>query len=170
MAALVCFAFGCGADSTTRKEGALEEPCFPDDTCEEDLECVEEICEEPSWVGRKCYSGIDEAVQEAIVASPALECPTRMCLRFPKDGDKVPPDGADYADMCTAECTGDDDCSEAAESNCISGFTCAVAMQLGPFCCRKMCICNDFITVPEGGFPRPDACDPENASNTCINL
>lgn len=122
-------------------------------------------------VGRKCFIGTDAGnAGQSVVASPALECPSRQCLHYPKDTGKIPPEGAEYADLCTAECSGNDDCDKVPESPCISGFTCTVAVQTGPFCCRKMCVCKDFLLIPDGGIPTPAACEPENPANTCINL
>lgn len=122
-------------------------------------------------VGRKCFIGADAGSStEAIVASPALECPSRTCLHYPQEQGATPPEGAEYADMCTAECETDDDCDKVAESPCVSGFTCAIPVVVGPFCCRKMCICKDFLIVPEGGMPTPEACVADNPENTCCNL
>ena len=99
------------------------------------------------------------------IAAPALECPSRTCLHFPQDEGATPPMGAQYADMCTAECSGDDDCDKVSESPCVSGFTCAVPVVVGPFCCRKMCICRDFLIIPDGGVPEPEqpAAQPSSA-------
>lgn len=122
-------------------------------------------------VGRKCFVGTDAGnSSQSIIASPALECPSRQCLHFPADTGKVPPEGSEYADLCTAECSSDDECDKVPESPCVSGFSCAVAVNTGPFCCRKMCICRDYMLIPDGGPVTPAACDPDNAANTCINL
>jgi hypothetical protein len=122
-------------------------------------------------VGRKCFIGEPPMNDtQAIIASPALECPSRTCLHYPQDQGATPPADAEFADMCTAECESDDDCDKVAESPCVSGFTCAIPVVVGPFCCRKMCICKDFLRVPEGGIPTPEACLASDASNTCCNL
>ena len=42
----------------------------------------------------------------------------------------------------------DDDCDRVPESPCITGFTCGVAVTVGPFCCRKFCICKDYVVDP----------------------
>jgi hypothetical protein len=43
-------------------------------------------------VGRKCFIGADAGNDtQAIIASPALECPSRTCLHFPKDEGATPP-------------------------------------------------------------------------------
>ena len=122
-------------------------------------------------VGRKCFIGVDAGNDnQAIVASPALECDSRICLHYPKQNGATPPEGAIYSDQCTAECDSDSDCDKVPESPCVSGFTCAVPVVVGPFCCRKMCICKDFLIVPEGGLPEQKACNSDDPANTCCNL
>jgi hypothetical protein len=60
------------------------------------------------------------------------------------------------------------------ESPCITGFTCGVppGITVGPFCCKKFCICKDYIVVPANGgeLPAPQACDANNTANDCCNL
>lgn len=122
-------------------------------------------------VGRRCFLGGDAGNdQQAIVASPSLDCESRTCLHVPKDEGVEPPDGARYADMCTVECSSDDDCVKVEGSPCVSGFTCAVPVVVGRFCCTKMCVCRDYLIVPDGGLPEPEACDPDQPQNTCCNL
>lgn len=121
-------------------------------------------------VGRKCFlGGADGGTSStAVIASPALECPSRTCLQVPQQGSL--PEGGEYTPLCTAECSSDDDCDRVPESPCINGFTCAIPVVVGPFCCRKMCVCKDYLVIPDGGVPAPAACDPSNADNTCCNL
>jgi hypothetical protein len=120
-------------------------------------------------VGRKCFIGADAgSASQSILASPALECPSRTCLHVPLQAEL--PEGSEYADLCTGECSGDDECDRVPESPCVSGFTCAVPVVVGPFCCRKMCICKDYLVIPDGGVPVPEACKPDNAANACCNL
>lgn len=122
-------------------------------------------------VGRRCFIGADAGNEsQAIVSSRALECPSRLCLHYPQDNAAEPPEGAEYADMCTGQCEADDECDKVPESPCVSGFTCAIPVVVGPFCCQKMCICKDFLIVPEGGFETPEACNPDLPENTCINI
>jgi hypothetical protein len=73
--------------------------------------------------------------------------------------------------LCTGYCTQDSDCDRVPESPCVTGFTCGVAVTVGPFCCQKVCICKDYIVVPDtGSLADPKACDASNASNSCCNL
>lgn len=114
-------------------------------------------------VGRKCFIGDEPDLGQAVVTSPALECPSRTCLHMPGQGESD-------SDLCTAECSSDDDCDKVPESPCESGFTCAIPVVVGPFCCRKMCICKDYLVIPDGGVPEPEACNPDLPENTCVNL
>lgn len=125
-------------------------------------------------VGRICDLGTQApAATEVVVASPSLDCVSRTCLRVPLSRE-LPP-GSSFPDgnngLCTAECTSDDDCDRVPESPCITGFTCGIAVTVGPFCCRKFCICKDYVVVPDSGeLATPKACDPNNADNACCNL
>lgn len=125
-------------------------------------------------VGRLCDLGTaTPQPTEVVVASPSLDCVTRTCLRVPLGRDLPPgssfPDGTNG--LCTAECTADSDCDRVPESPCITGFTCGIAVTVGPFCCRKFCICKDYVVVPDTGeLAPPKACDAGNKDNTCCNL
>ena len=120
-------------------------------------------------VGNVCFIGPDAGSPgQSIIASPALECTSRTCLYTPLQRN-LPADSRHEA-LCTAECSSDSDCDRVAGSPCQTGFTCAVPVVVGPFCCRTMCICKDYIVVPESGLPRPAACDPDNPDNRCCNL
>ena len=73
--------------------------------------------------------------------------------------------------LCTAECESDSDCDRVPESPCVTGFTCGVAVTVGPFCCRKFCICKDYIVIPDSGeLATPEACDASDPNNACCNL
>ncbi len=109
-------------------------------------------------VGRQCIlpSLGDAGLSETVVGSPALECQSRTCLHIPGTS----------PDMCTAECGSADDCEASSETRCQGGFVCAVPVYVGPFCCKKFCICKDF----NPSVDVPAACDPANAANECCNL
>jgi hypothetical protein len=120
-------------------------------------------------VGLKCDLGTAiPQPNERVLASPSLDCITRLCLRVP-DGPPTNPPAA--VGLCTAECAADSDCEKAPESPCSTGFTCGIAVTVGPFCCKKFCICKDYVVVPDtGSLPKPLACDETNAANACCNL
>lgn len=126
-------------------------------------------------VGRKCDLGVENPGTAAVVGSPSLDCSTRTCLKVPVDSGKDLPEGfqqlAANTGMCTAECESDDDCDKVSESPCVTGFTCGIPLTVGPFCCRKMCICKDYVILPDSGqLPTPMACDPSIEANACCNL
>ena len=109
----------------------------------------------------------------ATISSPVLACPSRICLLPGDENDATKlNDGA----FCTAGCSTEDDCSDAetgsasdnTDTRCKTGFTCAVATTIGPFCCEKLCICKDFVNVPAGGIPLPDSC--KTGMSTCQNV
>jgi hypothetical protein len=125
-------------------------------------------------VGRICDLGTAApAPSEVVVASPSLDCVSRTCLRVPL-GRELPM-GSIYPEgnvgLCTAECEGDDDCDRVPESPCKTGFTCGVAVTVGPFCCKKFCICKDYVVIPDTGqLATPMACDSGEPKNACCNL
>jgi hypothetical protein len=126
-------------------------------------------------VGRLCDLGAaTPQANEVVVASPSLDCVSRTCLRVPPT--RVPPPGSipptGNSGLCTAECSSDDDCDRVPESPCVTGFTCGVAVTVGPFCCRKFCICKDYVVVPpdKGELPIPKACNASDNENACCNL
>jgi hypothetical protein len=93
------------------------------------------------------------------LASPSLECPSRICL--------LP--GAEQAaggtgPLCTAPCASDSDCADAETDaapggpRCKHGFGCAWPTTVGAFACQRMCVCLDFVQEPPGGFTEPAAC------------
>ncbi len=123
---------------------------------------------EDNVVGRLCDLGQVPGDKEVVVASPSLDCVSRLCLRVPLE--KILPEGSTYPvgrqGLCTAECSSDDDCDRVPESPCKSGFTCGIALTVGPFCCKKFCICKDYFVVPT----TREHCDASNQENKCCNL
>jgi hypothetical protein len=90
--------------------------------------------------GRACATGL-EADAPTAIASPALDCPSRVCLHV---------EGAS-PDLCTDDCEEASDCVGGAASGCDGDFVCAAPVEVGPFACRKFCVCDS--AVPAGGFP-----------------
>jgi hypothetical protein len=124
-------------------------------------------------VGRICDIGTaTPQATDIVVASPSLDCVSRTCLRVPSLRPSPPsqPPGGNNG-LCTAECSADSDCDRVPESPCTTGFTCGIAVTVGPFCCRKFCICKDYIVVPESGeLATPKACEASDKANECCNL
>jgi len=117
-------------------------------------------CGPAQHVGRPCEIGTTPvggpSGQVATLASPALECPSRVCLLA---GQNAPDTGA----LCTADCESSQDCEgETANPNdpndkrCHGGFVCVWPTTVGAFACRKMCVCTDFVT---GAATKPAACN-----------
>jgi hypothetical protein len=117
-----------------------------------------------------------QAVLGPQVSSPALECPSRICLLQPTGG--TGGDGGAGRATCTASCENDGDCDPETRALCKAGFVCAVASQTGPYCCKKLCVCRDDLQAgvngdgkPDGGTMIPFSCDPKQNSNiTCPNV
>lgn len=125
-------------------------------------------------VGRICDLGQEVEEGTNIVASPSLDCTTRTCLKVRQERLELPP-GSRYPTgnkgLCTAECESSDDCERVPESPCQLGFTCGIATTAGAFCCEKVCICKDYIVLPESGeLETPVECNPDDANNSCCNL
>lgn len=80
--------------------------------------------------GRACSTGLDAGLPSAL-ASPALECPGRLCLHLM---------GA-APDLCTAFCDDASGCVAPPESACSGAFTCTAPVNAGPFAGRKVCVC-----------------------------
>jgi hypothetical protein len=124
---------------------------------------------EDNPVGRLCDLGnATPGPADRVVSSPSLDCVSRTCLRVPPTR-PLPPGSTRLSGnngLCTAECTQDDECDRVPESPCVTGFTCAVAVDAGPFCCKKFCVCKDYILV----VPTPATCDATDSRNACCNL
>lgn len=127
---------------------------------------------EDKHIGRPCDLGVQNpdagaSGTTATITSPALECPSRICLLPPN------PVNAQTGPLCTAECESNEDCEDGetggAETRlCKTGFVCMWPTTVGQFCCRKMCACRDFVIEPPGGFQRPVVCSDPNS--TCQNV
>jgi hypothetical protein len=107
----------------------------------------------------------------ATVNPEALECPSRICLK-PGNQQNSP-----TGPLCTAECESDDDCSDGEttgtasdNTHCHKGFVCMVPVTIGDLCCRKLCVCRDFVAVPPGGFKTPPECVSGTPGITCKNV
>jgi hypothetical protein len=115
-------------------------------------------------VGRSCFiqgsAGDGGVASDTVVGSPAIECESSICLHIAGEPDN----------QCTARCSSDSDCETSPESSCKGGFTCAIPVVTGSFCCERLCICRDFLAADAGTLADPAGCDPANAANECCNL
>jgi hypothetical protein len=134
-------------------------------------------CEE-QHIGRPCVTNVpaDAGVSGgnvAIITSPSLQCPSRICIQPPPLG--IVANAEAEGAMCTATCNTDDDCTDTDPgTKCTKGFVCAWPTTSGPFCCQKMCVCHDFVVVPKDGFQTPATCMGPNSGGpspaTCQNV
>jgi hypothetical protein len=125
---------------------------------------------EDKHIGRPCSLGIQADGGDTTITSPALQCPSRICI-LPQ-ADKEP---MGTLPLCTATCSSNSDCdgegadkSNPSDHRCRTGFTCTWPTTVGPFCCQKMCVCRDFVTEPDEGWPKPPICDDPNGG--CANV
>ena len=136
---------------------------------------------EDKHIGRPCNTNVTDAGaagggQVAILTSPSLECPRRICLQpAPMGAKSTAAQQLAEGAMCTASCSTDDDCSDSDPgTKCTGGFVCTWPTTTGSFCCKKMCVCHDLVYVPPGGIPEPQTCLPpgNNGPNppTCQNV
>jgi hypothetical protein len=127
-------------------------------------------CEDKA-IGRRCDLQADAGAQQAGYNGQALECPTRICVKPAYEQGVADKQTAPY---CTAECSKDSDCDgetrdskNGADRRCTTGFMCGIAFEVGPLCCKKLCLCKDFI--PKEGLPPRTSCD-KGKGGTCQNL
>jgi hypothetical protein len=113
-------------------------------------------------VGRICILGARDAGEDnlSIVASPALDCQSLTCLHWV----------GHTPDLCTGSCDTASDCDKDSQSPCRGGFECVVPVYVGPFCCKKMCVCKDYLPADGGGLVVSEACNAANPVNECCNL
>ena len=109
--------------------------------------------------------------QIATASSPALECPSHICLLPGADRDRARPrrrgHGLRHRPALHRQLRVHEDCEDGergnaddpADKRCRGGFACTWPMTVGTFACQKLCVCTDFVNVPAGGFTKPAACE-----------
>ena len=119
---------------------------------------------EDKHIGRTCELGTmpmgGTSGSVATVSSPALECPSRICLLPGAESGNT----ANTGPLCTASCESNDDCEgetgpkgDPNDHHCENGFVCMWPTTVGSFKCQRFCVCRDFVTEPPGGFKPPHA-------------
>jgi hypothetical protein len=134
-------------------------------------------CEPPSQhVGRRCDLGTASvgvnSGESATLSSPALECPSHICLlpraeTDPRSPAQVAAGTSGTGALCTAGCESHEDCEDAErgdptnpdDKRCRGGFACIWPTVVGGFACQRLCVCTDFVKPPPGGFTKPAACE-----------
>jgi hypothetical protein len=134
----------------------------------------------PNSIGRPCVNPQGSDVRGTQISSPALECPSRLCLITKENAKHTETDGGATA-VCTAECSNNGDCDAESKASCKSGFACAIVTTAGNFCCRKLCVCKEDLDPElnqdpiDGGVVIPHACDPQTYKTSgqtpqCANI
>ncbi len=139
---------------------------------------------ENKHIGRTCGLSVDPDAGTSsgttATLDVGLECPSRICLLPAQEAAaKTPP----TTSLCTADCSSDDDCSDGERRNagditdqrCQGGFVCKVAETVGDFCCRRLCVCTDFLTrnplTQSYDTALPEVCQPtSNNRLLCKNI
>jgi hypothetical protein len=118
-------------------------------------------------VGQRCDVHVNAGPSQAAYNGNASECPSGMCL---KPAIQSEDKSVDTRAICSAECQTDADCEGELrapyngpyDGRCMKGFKCAVPFEVGPLCCKKMCVCKDFL--PANGPDLPLACTATQSS------
>lgn len=127
---------------------------------------------------RPCVNPGGQPVLATQVSSPALECPSHICLLQPPNGSSTDitqgQDGGGFRATCTHLCQHDSDCSDQTHDYCNVGSVCAVATDTGSFCCKELCICKSDLVQgvnsdADGGTMIPFACSTANPQPSCPN-
>ncbi len=113
-------------------------------------------------IGRPCDLTVDAGATQAVYNASASECPSNLCLKpVVQIGATIP--GPLTQATCSASCSYDSDCdgelrdpSNPLDQRCTEGFACGIPFVKGPLCCKKLCVCKDFLG-PEG-LSTPIAC------------
>ena len=128
-------------------------------------------CKRSDTIGQLCDLTVDAGPSQGVVNLKAATCPTGLCLKAalnPETSAVDPPTGA----TCTGECSSDSDCdgelrnaSDAQDTRCRGGFVCGVPFVVGPLCCKRYCLCKDFLGAC--GAQMPVACQGPDVLASC---
>lgn len=134
--------------------------------------CTGPMCPTPNDLGQRCLvhdgqsTGVMSSPTRASFRGDAPECAGNLCLRPARD--MAVARVVDTEATCTRGCAADADCATFAERDrrnpsdrrCAAGYTCAVPFEVGPLCCRKVCVCKDFLPSGPAGSQPPASCSP----------
>jgi hypothetical protein len=116
---------------------------------------------ENSGIGRSCNLMADAGPTQAVYNAQALECPSGICLKPTLNTMRDYETGSYCSELCSrdSDCQGQQrDGNDPNDKRCTSGYACGVAFVVGPLCCKKVCLCKDFLS--EKGVTVPLTCDP----------
>ncbi len=121
----------------------------------------------PAALGGPCDVLTDAGPSQGVFNAEALECPSRICLK------PVALPGSAYAAtgaFCSASCEVDSDCAgqlgdplSASDQRCKTGFVCGIPFVKGRLCCKKLCLCGDFLGT--AGTEMPHGCEGDAGEN-----
>jgi hypothetical protein len=121
-------------------------------------------------IGRPCDLTVTAGAPQGVYNASASECPSHLCLKPVVEmgaSMPMPPTQA----TCSAECTYDSDCDgelrdpgNPLDQGCSKGFACGIPFVKGPLCCKKLCMCKDFLGT--AGTATPIACTG-GAADSC---
>ncbi len=117
-------------------------------------------------IGRPCELSGNPGPSQGVFTTGASECPSELCL---KPAVQPGASGAgDTGPTCSGECGVDSDCggelrdpTNPLDTRCAKGFSCGIPFVKGPLCCKKLCVCRDFLGP--AGLPTPIACQGSGA-------
>ena len=119
-------------------------------------------------VGQPCNLGFDAGQSQVAYNPQAPECSTGLCLKPALEEYAANRETSPY---CSTTCSSDSDCDGPKRSRddpddrrCSSGFACGVAFTVGPLCCKKVCLCKDFLSAK--GVATPPSCLPGSNGRT----
>lgn len=123
---------------------------------------------EDNGMGRSCDLMADAGPTQAVYNAQAVACPSGICLKPALTSQRNYETGAYCSELCStdSDCQGQTrDGSDPNDKRCTSGYACGVAFVVGPLCCKKVCLCKDFLS--DKGVTVPLTCDPsENGGRT----
>jgi len=116
-------------------------------------------------LGSSCDLLVDAGPAQGAYNASASECPSRLCLKPVVQIGATMPDPPTQA-TCSQSCSQDSDCngefrdnSNPLDQRCMKGYACGIPFVKGDLCCKKLCVCKDFLGA--AGVPTPIACQAE---------
>jgi hypothetical protein len=125
---------------------------------------------EDKQLGRPCSDIPDASPLQGAYTTMASDCPSRICNK-PGVQPGVSTD-LDTGPYCTIPCATDDDCngetrdvSNKLDTRCKRGYVCSMPFDVGELCCKKLCLCRDFVSASTGPLV-PEICanDPKSCN------
>lgn len=136
--------------------------------------CTGNACLTRRSLGQSCtVTDAPPALYQAVYRTDAPECKSGICLRPARD--VAVAKAVDTGATCSKSCAVDADCLDAEardpsnglDKRCLSGYACAVPFEVGSLCCRRLCVCKDFL--PAAGTHPPASCLQSSAASVCPN-